>query len=205
MLISKQTPKEEVLKISEKTKQNFEHCKFSSGYVLEEEIKEIAEFLKLDEQELREKCLDSTERFGKKIFRIKQDKKTLKLDKEEVELPHGKCIFYDERFGCLLNEKRPLFCKLSNHPLLAKDLIEWFDLNFIIDSEDPTTLREWQVYLDINKDVIPGGKLEEVVPKEKLNKIINNKIISKSQLKIERLKEEANKILRGDWNEHSHR
>ena len=204
MLISKNTPKEEILKIDNPNP--FNHCLFSSGYVLNEEIKEIADFLGISEEELVNKYLEETERFGRKVHRIKQEKKKINTSEGKVELPHGKCAFYDERFGCLLGDKRPLFCKLSNHPLFSKSLIEWFDLNFIVDPQDPQSLREWMTYLKFhNNDVIPGGELESLAPKEKINSILKFEHLSNAQIEAERLKNIANQILGGDYNVYSNK
>ncbi len=194
MLISKDTPIDEVLKIENPNP--YAHCKFASGYVLDEEIKDIAHFLGITEEELKREYLEKTERFGKEMFRVKQDKKKIFSDEGKIELPNGKCVFYDERFGCLLGDKRPLFCKLPNHPLLSKDLIEWFDINFVIDPDDPKTLKEWEGYVKMKSDVIPGGELESIIPKERLDEIRNKNIFSKTQNNIEKLKEELNSILK---------
>ncbi len=193
MLISKDTPIDEILKIENTNP--YAHCKFSSGYVLDKEIKEIADFLGITEEELKKEYLEKTERFGREIFRVKQNKKILSTEEGEIELPHGKCVFYDERFGCLLSDKRPLFCKLPNHPMLSKDLIEWFDINFIIDPNDPKTLREWEQYARMKDDVIPGGEIESLVSKERLDEIKNKNIFSRTQNNIEKLKEELNSLL----------
>ena len=194
MLISKDTPVDEILKIENTNP--YSHCKLSSGYVLDEEIKDIANFLGITEEELKREYLEKAERFGREIFRVKQEKKKLSTEEGEIELPHGKCVFYDERFGCLLGDKRPLFCKLPNHPLLSKDIIEWFDINFIIDPDDPKTLREWEQYVKMKEDVIPGGEIENIIPKEQLEKIRKKNIFSKTQKNVEELKEELNNLLK---------
>ena len=49
----------------------------------------------------------------------------------------------------------------------------WFDLNYFMDAEDPQSIREWAIRLNL-KPTIPGGNLHELVPdQEKLKKILH--------------------------------
>ncbi len=198
MLISKNTPKEVVLGIGKSCDRCGNCCKFNAGYVLNEEIPRIASYLKISEEELKDKYLDETERFNKKIYKPKLLRKTKKIDNEEVELPYGKCIFYDDRFGCIIHDVKPLYCAIATCKHYSKDVLQWYDLNFVVDPHDPESIRQWATYLRFNNnDVIPGGSLIELVPDEKeLSDMLNFKLINNIYLESEKLKKKLDSLIK---------
>jgi len=47
-------------------------------------------------------------------------------------------------------------------------------LNYLVNKNDPESIRQYAAYLKSGGKTIPGGKLEELIPdKEKLKKILN--------------------------------
>ena len=168
MDITKNTPKEKVLEIGKECSQCGHCCKFAGGYVLKEELKKLAEFLELSEREFRKKYTDEVEVFNTKILRLKS---------EVSSKPYAPWIFYDKKEGCMVNEVKPLYCKVGNCNEHGEALNQWFMLNYIVNEADPESIRQWASFLKQN-EAIPGGNLEELVPdKNKLNRILQYKIL----------------------------
>jgi len=170
MLISKKTPKEIVLKLGKECKKCGNCCKYTSGFLVDDDILKIARFLRTTTDELKEKYLEEHEKFNTKILRPKLIKGTR---------PYGKCIFYNEQVGCTIHEVKPLHCKIGNCNTYGDDLNQWFMLNYFVNPDDPESIRQWKIFLTQNKP-IPGGSLNELVPDEnKLKKILNYEILKK--------------------------
>ena len=167
MLISKKTPKEIVLKLGKECKMCGNCCKHSSGFLVNGDIIKIARLLRVTPTELKEKYLEEHERFNTKVLRPKLIKGTK---------PYGKCIFYNEQVGCTIHEAKPLHCRIGNCNTYGNDLNQWFMLNYLVNPDDPESIRQWKIFLTQNEP-IPGGSLKELVPnKEKLRKILSYKI-----------------------------
>ncbi len=170
MLISKKTPKETVLKLGKECKMCGNCCKYTSGFLVDDDITRIARFLRMTTDELKKKYLEEHERFNTKLLRPKLIKGTK---------PYGKCIFYNEQVGCTIHEVKPLHCKIGNCNTYGDDLNQWFMLNYLVNPDDPDSIRQWKIFLTQNKS-IPGGSLKELVPdEEKLKKILNYNILKK--------------------------
>lgn len=142
-----------------------------SGSLAGNDSKNIAAFLGIPEQKLKEKYLEEAELFNKKILKPKLLRKDNK--------PYGQCIFYDEEKGCTIHPVKPLECKTSIQcKEYGEGLSVWFMVNFIIDADDPESVRQYAQYLKSGGKLIPGASLEEIVPdKEKLKKILSYGIL----------------------------
>ena len=165
--IKKTTPLNDVLKLTNPCRCNActVGCKHGSGAFTEEEIKNLAKHLKIEEDVLKKEFLETIEKFNTKKFRPR----ILRKDK-----PYGKCIFFDEEIGCKIHETKPLECKIA---MGCKDygeqLILWFTLNHFVNKDDAESIRQYASYLKIGGKTLEGGKLEDLVPdKEKLKKIL---------------------------------
>ena len=191
MLISKDTPLSEILRLGAPCNRCGKCCEHGSGFVLEHEAKEIAKYLGITEEELIKNYLEETELFNKRVFKLKRIKRE---NKKTSEIPHGKCVFYDEEKGCLIHSVKPLFCKIVNCKPYSSEIIQWYFLNFILDTEDPEAVRQWATYLKYNEPIV-GANLSELIPKDKLDKIMNFELISKVQVEAEKLKEELNSLI----------
>ena len=148
MRITKTTPLNQILKLNNLCKQCGNCCRFSSGYVLEQEIKQIANLLNLNEEEFKEKYLKETILFNKPVYRIKT---------KPSSKPFSECIFLENNL-CKIHKAKPLFCKIINCSH-APELLSWYYLNYILDPKDPFALREWRIYLHSGGKAIPGGFL----------------------------------------------
>jgi len=104
-MISKETPIERVLKIGSPCNKCGHCCKFSSGFMVEEDIQRISDFLKMDKDTFILTYLIEHEMFHTKIFKPV----TVKKDK-----PFGQCVFFDKVEGCKIHEVKPLFCRIAN-------------------------------------------------------------------------------------------
>ena len=167
--ISIKTPLSEILKLANDCKKCGHCCKYSSGYLADDDSKKIAEFLDISEQELKEKFLEEGEKFNTKRLRPKLIRKDGN--------PYGECIFHQEAEKCTIHKVKPLHCKVGNCEKHGEEIHLWFTLNYFVNKNDPESVRQWAVYLK-NHPTIPGGKLEELIPDEELrNKIMNYDIL----------------------------
>jgi len=164
MQITKNTTITEILKISQDCKQCGHCCSQGSGFLVGDDIKNIAEYLKITEKEVKEKYLEEKELFNTKLLRPK-------LKKEDK--PYGECIFLKDK-KCTINKVKPLQCRVGNCNEYGEKLSIWFMLNYLVNKDDPESIRQYAAYLKSGGKTITGGKLEELVPdKERLKKILN--------------------------------
>jgi len=164
MHISRKTPKQTILKLAKDCEQCGHCCKFNSGFLIEEdgELKEIAKFLKISEDELKKHYLEEGEHFHTKRLRPK----TKKTDK-----PYGECVFLKEN-NCMIHNAKPLQCRIGNCNEHGEQLLSWFWVNYFVNPDDPQSIREYASYLEANP-TIPGAELENIVQdKEQLKKIL---------------------------------
>lgn len=172
-LIHKNTPLKEVLQLAMPCQcDSCNHgCKFGSGSLIGEDSKKIAKFLNTPEEQLKKHYLEEVELFNKKLLRPKLIK--------EKNKPYGKCVFFDDEIGCKIHQVKPLECKTSIQCKdYGQDLSIWFMVNFVIEPNDPESIRQYAGYIQSGGKTIPGASLQEIVPdKEKLNKILNFEIL----------------------------
>lgn len=138
-------------------------CKVGSGFLVED-VKKIAMFLKITEDELKEQYLEEVSLFNKKMLRPKHGR------------PYGKCVFFDD--GCRIHAVKPLQCRISMGCKNGEELNIWFMLNYLIDPYDPESIRQFALYLESGGKTLEGGRLEEIVPDKKLlKKILSYEIL----------------------------
>ena len=172
-LINKNTPLKEVLKLATPCRCNScnHGCKYGSSSLAGDDSKKISAFLEISEEELKKGFLEEVELFNKKILRPKIVR--------EKNKTYGQCVFYDEQNGCTIHEAKPLECKTSIQCRdYGKDLSVWFMVNYVVDANDPESIRQFAQYIKSGGKLIPGASLEEIVPdKEKLRKILSYEIL----------------------------
>lgn len=171
-MLEKNTPLKEVLKLAHpcKCEACTVGCRHGSGFLVDEDIPKIAEFLGFSEEVLKKEFLEEVEKFNTKLFRPK----ILRKNK-----PYGKCIFFDEEIGCKVHEVKPLECKIA---MGCKDYGEqltlWFMLNHFVNKNDAESIRQYAAYLKSGGKTLRGGELKDLVPdKEKLRKILSYEIL----------------------------
>ncbi|MBN1155976.1 YkgJ family cysteine cluster protein [Candidatus Woesearchaeota archaeon] len=161
-MISRKTPLKKVLKLGKSCKCCGHCCSFTSGTLLDEDVKRIAKFLRMTEEEFKNKFTEEQEKFNTKLLRFKQ----IKNNK-----PYGKCIFLKNK-RCKIHEVKPLHCRVANCGELGEQLSLWFTVNYFINKDDPESIRQYEIFLRNNK-TIEGAKLSDFVPdKKKLKKIM---------------------------------
>ncbi len=166
--ITAKTPLKKILELGNVCNRNNNCCKHGSGFLVGDDLKNIAKFLKISEEELKGKFLDEKEMFNKRLLRPKAKKS---------DKPYGECIFFEEK-GCSIHEVKPLQCRTGSCSEYGEELSAWFLLNYILDKDDPESIRQYALYVKSGGKIIPGGKLEEIVPdKEKLKKILNYEVL----------------------------
>ena len=170
-MIEKNTPLGEVLKLAAPCQcSSCNHgCKFGSGALANDDTKKIADFLQITEDALKNHFLEEASLFNKKILKPRLIRKSK---------PYGKCIFYDDKKGCTIHPVKPLECKTSIQCKdYGEDLSAWFMVNFIVDANDPESVRQYAQYIKSGGKVISGANLEQIVPdEEKLRKILDYEI-----------------------------
>lgn len=168
-MITKATPLRVVLEIAKECEKCGHCCKFSSGALVDNDIKSIAEFLGIDEKTLIKDYLEEVEKFNTKRLRPKIIR---------GKLPYGCCIFYDPKQGCKIHPVKPLECKVRNCGPYGEELSIWFMLNYWVNPNDPESIRQFSIYLKTGGKTIPGGTLEELVPnKKRLKKILSYEVL----------------------------
>lgn len=172
-IITKNTPLKEVLKLAAPCRCNAcdNGCKYGSGSLVGDDAKNIAGFLGISEQDLKKGFLEEIELFNKKVLRPKLIRKDNKS--------YGRCVFFDDKKGCIIHPVKPLECKTS---IQCKDYGEelsiWFMVNYVIDADNPESIRQYAQYIKSGGKIIPGAKLEELVPdNERLRKILSYEIL----------------------------
>ena len=164
MQITKNTPISEILKLGHDCKQCGHCCSHGSGFLIGEDKKNISKFLRITEEELIKKYLEEKELFNTKLSRPK-----LKTSNK----PYGECVFLDDK-KCKIHKVKPLQCRVGNCNEHGERLSKWFMLNYLVNKDDPESIRQYAAYLSPGGKTIQGGKLEEIIPdKEKLKKILS--------------------------------
>jgi Fe-S-cluster containining protein len=140
-------------------------CTVDSGILFEDDIKRIADWMRIPRDEFKKKYLDEHERFNTKCWKLKQ----IKAD----DKPFGRCILLNEK-GCSVHEVKPRYCRvLSTVSKQGQQLSVWFALNYFVNPDDPESIRQWAQYLKTHP-TIPGGNLKELIKDpEKLKHILN--------------------------------
>lgn len=164
--LSKETPEKVVEKLGKECDKCNHCCKMDAGLVLEEDLQRIADYLRIPIEDFKNEFLVEHDRFNTKLWKLKQLK--------EKNKPYGPCVFLKEDIGCMIHEAKPKHCKLcstkSNH---GEQLAVWFALNYLVNKDDPESIRQWASYLKTHP-TIPGGELQDLVPdKNKLKKILS--------------------------------
>ena len=172
MIISKKTPKHKVLELGKQCDRSNHCCRFTTGFLAEDDLQKISKFLNISEKELRDNFLQEVKMFNTMALRPK----SIKGDK-----PYGPCVFFDNTIGCKIHPVKPLQCKLYTCKSYGFDLTQWFYLNHLVNANDPHSVREYALFLKSNEP-IPGGSLEELVPdKKRLKRILSYKVFKEEK------------------------
>ena len=173
LMITKSTPLKEVLKLASPCQcDSCNHgCKFGSGALAGDDLKNISKFLGLSEEDAKKGFFEETERLNRKMMRPRLVK--------ENNRPFGRCVFFDDKKGCTIHEVKPLECKTSIQCRdYGEDLSVWFMVNHVLDANDAESIRQYSQYIKSGGKVITGAELEKLVPdKEKLSKILSYEIL----------------------------
>lgn len=171
--ITKKTPLSVIKKLGSECNRCGCCCSLDSGLVLEQDIPRIVKFLRMSEQIFKEKYLVPHERFNTTLYKLKQVK-----EKGNEQKPYGKCVFLDENKLCKIHVVKPLHCQVcSTKSKIGTELANWFALNYLVNPNDPESIRQWASFLKENK-TIAGGQLHDLVQdRVKLARMLNYEIL----------------------------
>ena len=129
-------------------------CMYGSGAMVENDIVNIADFLNISQDELKEKYLEKIKKFNTERFRPK----ILRRDSK----PYGPCIFFKEG-RCVVHPVKPIECRISMgcRPY-GEELIQWFTAHYFVNPHDKESLREWEIVVNLN-GTIEGAAPDEIV------------------------------------------
>lgn len=161
MMIEKDTPKIEVIRLGNACNKCGHCCMMGAGFAQENELYPIAKFLDISIEKLKEKYFEKTKVFNKTIYKPK----TIKKNK-----PYGRCIFLKEK-ECKIHDVKPLHCRVGNCSEHGESLSEWYTSNYLVDPKDPESIRQWALRVNL-KPTIKGASPIEIVGDEKLLKDI---------------------------------
>lgn len=159
MRITKNLPKEFVLDLGKDCKKCGKCCNYGSGYLIDEDITRIAKHLDIPRDLFIKRFLEPVTKFNTTLHRFKLQKLNSKY--------YGNCIFYNDKKACTIQEVKPLHCRVANCNEYGEDLNLWFNLNFFVNPEDDTSVREYAFYLKQGGRTMPGASLKELVPDKK--------------------------------------
>jgi Fe-S-cluster containining protein len=160
--ISAKTKDEEALSLSSCPNKCGHCCQYGSGYVLLDEIKNLAMNFKITEEEFKSKYLMPS--LYKKAMKFKIKKKEGK--------PYGSCIFYEGT--CTIHGIKPLHCRIGTCNEHGQDLSTWFMINHLIDPNDENEVMEYITFLKFGNN-IPGCEVENIVSQSVLKKLKGKK------------------------------
>ena len=169
-MITKETPLNEVLNLAPACSCNHcnHGCTMGAGSLIETDVRNIANFLKISEREFKKKYLEKVKLLNKDVLKPK----TLRKGK-----PYGQCIFFKNK-RCSIHPVKPLECKIAmGCKPYGEELMIWFMLNYVLDKNNPESIRQYVSYLTSGGKTIKGGELKDIIPnKKRLKKILDYEI-----------------------------
>lgn len=125
--------------------------------MLKEDVKRAAKHVQMDEKGFIQKYCDETTAFNTKVWKPK-------IIRKKSDMPYGPCIFLKKE-KCIINEAKPLHCRLTN--CKDEDLHWYFVVNYLVNPNDPQSIRDYAVFIKSGGKVIPGAGLKDLVPQPK--------------------------------------
>lgn len=189
IVITKTTPLKRVLELGKACNMCGFCCRHTSGFLAREDLQKIAEHLKITKDELKEKYLEEAEKFNTKLWRPKtastnQSNQPNQPAAEQLKSPHfksnkfhGPCVFFSGK-GCRIHNVKPLHCRITSCKEHGEELDLWFTLNYIVNENDPESIRQFDAYIRSGGKTLEGGRVEDFVKdKERLRKILSFEIL----------------------------
>jgi len=173
-MIEKNTQLKEILDIGKNCDKCNHCCSYGSGALAEDDLKNIAKFLKITEEKLKKDYLEEIEKFNTKRLRPKLIRN---------EKPYGKCVFLTKD-GCKVHEVKPLECKIGNCKDHGEELSLWFMLNYYINPNDAESIRQFNAYLKSGGKTLKGGQLKDLVKEKELKNMLNYEDLKWNQDKL---------------------
>jgi hypothetical protein len=160
MEITKNTRKEEIIKIGEECGQCGKCCLHQSGFLIDSDLNEISSFLGITNDELKREYLVSQDLFGKIMYRPKIVKN---------EKAFGPCIFLENEKVCKIHNVKPFMCKIGCCNKYGNDIMEWFMLNYVVMPYNKASIMQWSTRIKTHP-TIKGGSVDELIPDKDIRK-----------------------------------
>ena len=101
-------------------------CSYGSGYVLIEEIKDLASNLKMNEKEFISKFLEKSHYPRAMKFKIIR----------KPGLPYGRCVFFNiKNKTCQIHEIKPLHCRIGTCNESGEEISRWFADTYLANND----------------------------------------------------------------------
>jgi Fe-S-cluster containining protein len=170
MEIRKETSLKEIISLGKDCKKCGNCCSYDSGFIAKNEIKGLAKHFKLKEKDFENKFLRELKLFNNTVYKFKLNNK---------EKPYGPCILYSKEKGCTIQKIKPLHCKIGNCNKYGEQLSAWFTVNFLVNKNNPESIRQFNQYIKSGGKTIPGGDIKDLIKdKKQLKDILSYNILS---------------------------
>ncbi|MGM5482161.1 MAG: YkgJ family cysteine cluster protein [Nanobdellota archaeon] len=172
MGITSKTSAEHIKKLAENCERCGHCCSYGSGFFMPDDIDRISWHLGFKKTHFISEFLEEKTIFNTKVYKGR-------INPTSAKKPFGPCVFYDKNEGCIIHEVKPFHCRISmGCGEYGEYIATWFSLNYLVDPNDPESIRQWSHYLKTHP-TIPGGELHHLVKdKKKLNQIMNYELLN---------------------------
>jgi Fe-S-cluster containining protein len=134
--VTANTTVEEALEIGKTACGSCGHCcEFGSGYLLDEDIRILTNHFGLSNEEFLQKYAEKVKVFNTDGWRLRQVR---------TKFPAGKCVLYDMERKCTVQEKKPLFCRITTCKKDGGNIVQWFRFKHFVNPDDEHSVREYE-------------------------------------------------------------
>jgi hypothetical protein len=141
-------------------------CEYGSGYLLDEDIKRLAEHFQISKEEFLKRYAEPITIFNTKGWRLRQIR---------TKFPAGQCVLYDKQKKCTVHEKKPVYCSITTCKPCGGDIVHWFRYHHYVNKNDKVSVDEYnrlkQFFTSLKDgEQITGTKNKKIKQKNKGDK-----------------------------------
>ncbi len=128
-------------------------CEHVGAVFLDGEEEKVAKTKNMTAEEFEKKFLEHITRFNTTRKKAKQKE-------------NGECIFLAKNGLCTIHEVKPLHCQVCHHGPYGEEAHDWFDVHYFVNTNDPNSLREWNIKLNVKPSKVEGVALKDLIGKK---------------------------------------